>query len=490
MPSWDLRPYSLLMQGTVLIVDDDTDVADLLRGALAKRGFSTTSVHSAEDALASFESHPVDIVVTDIHMGALSGIELCQRIRKHHPDTLAIVMTGTADLQSAIAAIQAGAYDYVSKPVAADALAIVVSRGVEHLKLKRELASLRKQPVAPNGIQGSSPAIRATIDMVSRVAGSDATVLITGESGTGKELVARALHAQSGRAQQPFIAINCAAMPAPLLESELFGHVAGAFTDAKRSRDGLFVQAGAGTILLDEIGEMPLEMQVKLLRVLQERTVRQVGGSDETPVKARVVAATNRDLEHEVRERRFREDLFYRINVVQIAVPPLRSRIDDVLQLAQSFLVRIARRSKKSVEGISAGAAQKLREYDWPGNVRELENCIERAVALCTHSHLTIDDLPPSVVAKSDTTMSLPTSPLEMMTLDELERRYVRQVLTAANGNKTHAARVLGIDRRSLYRRLEGLQEPEPEAAAEPATGATTEASTAEATSDAGSDPR
>ncbi len=455
------------MQGSVQIVDDDGDVGDLLRGALAKRGFSTTTVTSAEASLAALEQAPVDIVVTDIHMGAMSGIELCQQIRQKHPDTLAIVMTGTADLQTAIAAIQAGAYDYIAKPVAADALSIVVSRGVEHLKLKRELASLRKATPPVHGISGTSPAIRATIDMVARVASSDATVLITGESGTGKELVARALHAQSGRAAQPFIAINCAAMPAPLLESELFGHVAGAFTDAKRSRDGLFVQAGAGTILLDEIGEMPLEMQVKLLRVLQERTVRQVGGSDETPIKARVVAATNRDLEHEVRERRFREDLFYRINVVQIAVPPLRNRIEDVLQLAQSFLTRIARTSKKPVEGISEGAAQKLREYDWPGNVRELENCIERAVALCTHSHITVEDLPPSVIATNETAMALPTSPLEMMTLDELERRYVRQVLTASKGNKTHAARVLGIDRRSLYRRLEGGPEPEEAAAPE-----------------------
>ena len=455
------------MQGTVQIVDDDSDVGDLLRGALAKRGFSTSSVVSAEASLAALEHAPVDIVVTDIHMGAMSGIELCHQLREKHPDTLAIVMTGAADLQTAIAAIQAGAYDYIAKPVAADALAIVVSRGVEHLKLKRELAGLRKAVAPAHGISGTSPAIRATIDMVARVASSDATVLITGESGTGKELVARALHAQSGRAAQPFIAINCAAMPAPLLESELFGHVAGAFTDAKRSRDGLFVQAGAGTILLDEIGEMPLEMQVKLLRVLQERTVRQVGGSDETPIKARVVAATNRDLEHEVRERRFREDLFYRINVVQISVPPLRNRIEDVLQLAQSFLVRIARVSKKPVEGISAGAAQKLREYDWPGNVRELENCIERAVALCTHSHITVDDLPPAVIATNEATMSLPTSPLEMMTLEELERRYVRQVLTASKGNKTHAARVLGIDRRSLYRRLEDGPDPEEAAQSE-----------------------
>jgi DNA-binding NtrC family response regulator len=443
------------MQGTVQIVDDDTDVAALLQSALTKRGFETYTVHSAEESLEQLKTRKTDIVVTDIHMGAMSGIELCSHVRRDHPDTLALVITGAADLATAIAAIQAGAYDYIAKPVSVDALAIIVSRGIDHLKLKRELASLRESAVPEHGISGSSPAIRKTIDMIARVASSDATVLITGESGTGKELVARALHVQSGRAKEPFIAINCAAMPAPLLESELFGHVQGAFTDAKRARHGLFVQAGKGTILLDEIGEMPLEMQVKLLRVLQERTVRQVGGSEETPIRARVVAATNRDLEHEVQERRFREDLFYRINVVQIAVPSLRQRTADILQLAQAFLVRIARTAKKEVEGISSGAAQKLRDYDWPGNVRELENCIERAVALCTHSHITVEDLPPSVVDSNETTMAIPMSPLELVTLEELERRYVRQVLTATGGNKTHAAKVLGIDRRSLYRRLE-----------------------------------
>jgi DNA-binding NtrC family response regulator len=443
------------MHGTVQIVDDDADTAALLQSALTKRGFETYTVRSAEESLEQLKTHKTDIVVTDIHMGAMSGIDLCAHVRRDHPDTLALVITGAADLATAIAAIQAGAYDYIAKPVSAEALAIVVSRGIDHLMLKRELARLRERTVPAHGISGSTPAIQKTIDMIARVASSDATILITGESGTGKELVARALHAQSGRAKEPFIAINCAAMPAPLLESELFGHVQGAFTDAKRARDGLFVQAGAGTILLDEIGEMPLEMQVKLLRVLQERTVRQVGGSEETPIRARVVAATNRDLEREVQERRFREDLFYRINVVQIAVPPLRERSEDVLQLAQTFLVRSARTAKKAVEGISPPAALMLREYDWPGNVRELENCIERAVALCAHSQITVDDLPPSVVTSRETAMTMPSSPLEMVTLDELERRYVRQVLAATDGNKTRAAKVLGIDRRSLYRRLE-----------------------------------
>ena len=242
-------------------------------------------------------------------------------------------------------------------------------------------------------------------------------------------------------------------MPAQLLESELFGHVEGAFTDAKRAREGLFVKAGRGTVMLDEIGETPLEMQVKLLRVLQERTVRQVGSDAEHPFEARVIAATNRRLEDEVREKRFREDLFYRINVFEIAVPPLRERGNDVLELAHAFLARIARSMKKPVESISVEAAKKLRGYDWPGNVRELENCIERAVALCQYNQITVEDLPTSLA--SPITFDMPTSPADLITLAEMERRYVRRALAQSNGNKSVAARLLGIDRRSLYRRID-----------------------------------
>jgi two-component system response regulator HydG len=280
-------------------------------------------------------------------------------------------------------------------------------------------------------------------------------VLITGESGTGKELIARALHTLSPRRDEPFIAINCAAVPANLLESELFGHVRGAFTDAKTSRPGLFTQAGNGTLMLDEIGEMPIEMQVKLLRVLQERRVRPVGGDTEYPVTARVVAATNRDLDREVRERRFREDLYYRINVVAVRVPALRERPSDILLLAQHFLHKSAARNAKKVHGISAPAARYLREYDWPGNVRELENCIERAVAMCEHDQLTVNDLPEKLIADRRSKLVIAAEPSELITLDEMERRYVRHVLAAVSGNKSRAADILGIDRRSVYRRLE-----------------------------------
>jgi transcriptional regulator with PAS, ATPase and Fis domain len=309
------------------------------------------------------------------------------------------------------------------------------------------------------GILGGSTAIRGVIELIERVAPTEATVLVTGESGTGKELVARAVHGVSPRREAPFVAVNCAAMPQALLESELFGHLRGAFTDAKQARAGLFLQAGAGTIFLDEIGEIPAEMQVKLLRVLQERVVRPVGGDEETPFKARVVAATNRDLEADVGEGRFRADLYYRINVVQIDVPPLRARRGDVRTLAEHFLRGHVERGAKAVAGISAAAARKLVDYDWPGNVRELENCMERAVALARQPEITVDDLPGPVRDHDSVRLGLDGQaggdPEEMLTLAEMERRYVRRVVHAVGGNKSRAARILGIDRRSLYRRLE-----------------------------------
>jgi two-component system response regulator HydG len=462
------------MRGTVLVVDDDPDTATIVREGLRKHGFHVHAVTSAAACLEHLRSAPADVVVTDIVMPEMSGMELCERIVRDHPDTHTIMITGESRLDVAIASIRAGAYDFITKPVKIDVLAVAVARAVDNAFLKHELRQLRsaaRSNVARHGIAGSSSAIRATIDMIERVASSDATVLITGESGTGKELVARALHDLSSGRDRPFVAINCAAMPAPLLESELFGHVRGAFTDAKQSRAGLFVQAGGGTVFLDEIGEMPMEMQVKLLRVLQERKVRPVGSDEEVTVHARVITATNRDLETEVEDKRFREDLYYRINVVPIPVPPLRDRGNDVLLLAQFFLEASATRMNKAVVGISPPAAALLLQYDWPGNVRELENCMERAVALCRLTEITIDDLPPTVAEQTTSTMAVTTSPLELITIDEMTRRYVRHVLKATDGNKTKAARYLGIDRRSLYRRIGEANAPaDPAAPPKPPT--------------------
>ena len=456
------------MNGSILVVDDDFDTASLFADGLRRRGLNVSEVFSGKRCLQRLTEQHVDVVVTDIQMPEMNGIELCNQVRELHPDVLSIVVTGYGSMDNAIEAIRAGAYDFITKPVKIDALAIAISRALEHLSLKRDVLRLRQTigtglgNLAVGMIAGTSPAIRETIELVERVAKSDATVLITGESGTGKELVASALHQASDRRDEPFVAINCAAMPAPLLESELFGHLRGAFTDAKVDRPGLFVQARKGTLFLDEIAEMPLEMQAKLLRVLQERLVRPVGSDQEVQFEGRVIAATNRRLEHEVAEKRFREDLFYRINVVSIPVPPLRARQGDVLSLAQLFLTRSAARNHKSVLGISPPAARMLQAYDWPGNVRELENCMERAVALSRLDEITVEELPKKIQEHSTTKLVLGETPCEMITLAEMERRYVHRVLDLVNGNKTHAARVLGIDRRSLYRRLAVTVEPEP----------------------------
>ena len=449
----------------VLVVDDEEDTALLLRDVLRKRGYACEAVLSGAAALEHLRRDRVDVVVTDVQMPGMTGIELCQQLFARYPDIAPLVLTGYGRLDVAVAAMRAGAYDFITKPVKADTLQLAIDRAMEHFTLAREVKRLAIEQVVDgpiDGILGDSAAVRELGNVVRRVAGNDATVLVTGESGTGKELVARALHALSPtRRGQPFVAINCGAMPANLLESELFGHVRGAFTDAKVAREGLFLQAGSGTIMLDEIGEMPMEMQAKLLRVLQQRTVRPVGGDEEIAFDARVVAATNRDLEDEVEHGRFREDLFHRINVVAITVPSLRARAGDVLALATSFMQRAASGKGKFLSGFSRQAAQLLMDYDWPGNVRELENYVERAVALSRGSEIGVADLPPRVTDFKSTRIEISTDiPAQMLTLDEMQHRYVRQVLAAVGGNKTQAAHILGIDRRSIYRRLEA--EPKP----------------------------
>ena len=440
------------------MVDQDVDFADLIREGLRGRGFQADSVHSANQALAYLERSPVDIVVAHVHLSEVSGLELVSRLRDRQSEVLGIVVTSHGSMETAVEAIRAGAYDFLSKPVTLATLEVAIQRAVAYQTLRREVHRLRIEVAAARPIDtiiGDSPAIREVTSLIRRVADSPATVLISGESGTGKELVARAIHELSDRRHHPFVAINCGALPPALLESELFGHVRGAFTDARQARQGLFVQAGEGTLFLDEIGEMPLEMQVKLLRVLQERTLRPVGGDAEVAFGARLITATNRDLEFEVEEKRFREDLFYRINVVQIPVPPLRSRPGDLLALITYFVQKLAARTGKPVVGVADDAVRKLVAYDWPGNVRELQNSLERAMALGGGNQITLDELPDKIRHyRVDATVAASGTPDELITLDEIERRYIRQVLLATRNNKTSAARILGIDRRSLYRRL------------------------------------
>ncbi len=442
----------------VLIIDDERGVCELLAAGLSKRGFAAIWRTSGDAALEVLAAEDFDVVVTDIHMKGLDGLALCERIVQSRPDLPVIVITAFGSLDTATAAIRAGAYDFITKPFELDALRIALDRAVRHRALRDEVKRLQRAAAGDprfDEILGASTPMRKVYDLLDRIADLDTSLLITGESGTGKELVARALHARSARRDGPFVAVNCAAVPEALLESELFGHAKGAFTDSRGARTGLFLSAAGGTLLLDEIGDLPLGLQPKLLRALQERVVRPVGSDAEVPFDVRLVAATNRDLEAAVEERRFREDLYYRVNVVHVELPPLRSRGNDVLLLAQRFVERFAASTGRRVTGLSPGAAERLMSYPWPGNVRELQNCVERAVALARFEVIAADDLPDKVRNHERRHVVVATDdPAELMPMEQVERRYIARVLEAVGGNKTVAAQVLGFDRATLYRKL------------------------------------
>jgi DNA-binding NtrC family response regulator len=446
------------MNDTLLFVDDDPDQCDLVHAMLGRQGFVVHTATSGAQALEVLRArNDVRVVLTDIGMDEMDGLELCVRIMETRPDAVVIVVTSRATMESAISAIRAGAFDFLTKPIDPRHLQIAVNRALTHQRLGQEVRRLREElsPARGGALVGESAAMRKVYDLVQRLGSSDASVLVRGETGTGKELIARAIHAQSPRSKRPFVAINCAAVPQTLLESELFGHARGAFTDAKHARAGLFVQADGGTLFLDEIGEMPVEVQPKLLRALQEKRVRPVGDSTEVPFDARLVVATNRDLEHEILERRFREDLYYRINVVRIDLPPLRDREGDVLALATYFLDRFAKNAGKSLS-IPVSVADRLTQYDWPGNVRELENCMERAAALARYDQIALDDLPDRIRASRAAGFVVAADePTDILPFDEVERRYIYRALKIVDGNKSRAAKLLGMDRRTLYRKLE-----------------------------------
>ena len=453
---------------SVLIVDDDPGMCAMLQSRLSVRGFLVTTRSTGADAIVAIQhdaNDAIDVVVTDVNMKGMNGVELCKRILEHRPQLPVIMITAFGSMDMAIQAIRAGAYDFLPKPFEIEQLVLAIERGATFARLRTEVQQLRRM-VAPTGfgdLVGDSPCMRELYAKLAKFSDNDAAILLAGGSGTGKELVARAIHASGGRAAGPFIAINCAAMPAPLLESELFGHVKGAFTDAKGAKAGLFQAANGGTIFLDEIGELPIEIQPKLLRVLQERTVRPVGSTTELKFDARVISATNRDLEAMVEHQRFREDLYFRINVLTVVMPALRARGGDILLLARHFLERISSRTSRRVRGLSAEAAHQLMSYPWPGNVRELENCMEYAVALATFDEIAVGDLPDKVRGYRATQIVLNTSdPEALVTLEELERRYVLRVLENVDGNKAAASRVLGIERRTLYRMLERWGEDQP----------------------------
>jgi DNA-binding NtrC family response regulator len=440
----------------VLIVDDDRDGRGALVRALREREFDAQGATSAEEALTLLQEDEFCVVIADLELyGVKSGVDLCHEIAVRHPGTLVVAMTAHPSMQSATRAIRARVHDFIPKPVDVDELTITTERALRRASLRQAVQRLREpRGVSGNGaIVGESASIRRVFDLIARVADTEAAVLVVGETGSGKELVARTVHDRSGR-RGPFVAVNCAAMTETLLEAELFGHVRGAFTDAHSSRAGLFVKATRGTLFLDEIGEMAPEMQSKLLRVLQERRMRPVGSDTEIEVDVRIITATHRDLDEEVRARRFREDLFYRINVVRIDVPPLRARGDDVLLLAQRFLERFARESRRRVVGFTVRAAEFLLAHSWPGNVRELQNCMERAVALADLDIIGEADLPEVLLPSTDSQQPCAV-PSALVTMRELERSYTLQVLAHVRGNKTLASEILGFDRRTMHRRLQ-----------------------------------
>ena len=446
------------MPARVLIVDDDQNMCKMIEAFLRTQGFEPSWYASAEAAFSALLTGVFDVVVTDLNMPGMDGVDLCERIVANRPAVPVVVITAFGSLETAVAALRAGAYDFVTKPVELDMLAFAVKRAATHRSLLQEvkrLSDVVEKSTRCEGLIGESVSMQQLFDRIRRVADSEVSVLICGESGTGKELVAKALHAQSRRHESPFVAVNCAAIPESLLESELFGHKRGAFTDAKVERKGLFLQASGGTLFLDEISAFPLSLQPKLLRALEERRLRPVGADQEVPFDVRVLAATNRDLEAAVEEERFREDLFFRLNVVQVELPPLRSRGTDVLLLGQHFLTQFAVRSGKHVTGMSHAVADKLLGYTWPGNVRELRNAMEHAVALTSYEEITVEDLPEKIRAYHSSHVFVGgNDPAELIPMEEVERRYILHVMQTVGGNKTLAARVLGFDRKTLHRKL------------------------------------
>ena len=398
-----------------------------------------------------------DAVLTDIKMPGMDGLEFCKLLTSELPEVPVIVMTAYGSMETSVSALRAGAFDFVTKPVELVVLKASLHRATENAQLKRQIQSLKVQTTRmPFGdLIGECEVMTRLKDQLLRVVDSSASVLLTGESGAGKEVVARSLHSQSERADQPFVAVNCAALPESLLESELFGHKKGAFTDAKNAREGLFLQANGGTLFLDEIGELPMEMQPKLLRAIEQQTVRPVGGTEEQPFDVRLVTATNRDLEERIETGQFREDLYYRINVLEIFVPPLRVRGNDILLLASHFLTVFSQRNEKTITSIDEATAKKLLAYDWPGNVRELRNVMERAVVLSQSEKLTSDSLPEKITSHgSDRLVIAEQDSQPLAPLSEIEDRYIRYVLEKVSGNKTEAAKILGLDRKTLYRKL------------------------------------
>jgi DNA-binding NtrC family response regulator len=453
----------------LLVVEDDEAMRDLLVEELSEAGFQVAAARSGREGIDRVRREPFDLVITDLRMPDLDGFDLIRDVKATPRSPHIVMITAFGSIETAIKAVKLGAYDYITKPFEMEELVLVADKALEERSLRRQVARLQREVEGKFGIDNivaRSQAMREILTLVTRVATSSVSVLVTGESGTGKELIARAIHYNSDRAAGPFVPVNLAAVPANLIESELFGHKRGAFTDARQDRIGLFEEASGGTIFLDEIGELALELQAKLLRVLQEQEIRPLGATRTQSVDVRVVAATNRDLDEMLQEGRFREDLYYRLNVIEISLPPLRQRPDDIAPLAEHILAQAQARPGGAPRRVrlSPAAQRTLLAYHWPGNVRELSNVLERGLALCEGDEIEVEDLPNQVRAQRDSEI-LAAAVARRMTLADVEREYIQLVLADEGGNKTRAASRLGLDRKTLYRKLEeyarGVEEPE-----------------------------
>lgn len=447
--------------GKILVVDDDADMRGLLSDVLESDGYRVGTAESGEKALQALAEEQYDLVLTDLRMKGMLGTALLSEIKHRYPETGVILMTAFGTVETAIEAMKGGAMDYLIKPVKTDDVLRIAGRAAREVQLRREVTHLRREVYKEysfHQILGKSRPMQEVFELIRRVADSPSNLLITGESGTGKELVAKAIHYNSDRRDRPFVAVNSAAIPEQLLESELFGHMRGAFTDAKADRPGLFEEAQKGTLFLDEISELPLMLQAKLLRAIQEREIRRVGSTKSIPVDVRIIAATNLNLADEVKAKHFREDLYYRLNVIEIRLPPLRDRRDDIPLLVENFLHKCAQANRKPLQGISESSLALLIDYSWPGNVRELENIIERAVTLARGEKIMPEDLPATVQGSRGDRRVLDDAAERTLPLQEVEWEYIKTILEKTGGNKYQAAQALGIDRKTLYRKLAEME--------------------------------
>jgi DNA-binding NtrC family response regulator len=443
----------------ILVVDDDLEMCGLLSDVLKGEGFSVLTVSDSMDASRVLKKEEFDVIITDLKMKGLQGLDLLEEAKRVASLTPVIIITAFGTIDSAIKAIKMGAYDYITKPFQMDEMVLTVKKALENRLLKKEVVRLKKEIESRyhfHQLIGKSPSMQKIYDLIERISDSSNNVLITGESGTGKELVAKAIHYNGIRKEGPFMAVNCAAIPETLLESELFGYKRGAFTDAKTDKKGLIFEATAGTLFLDEITEMPPTLQAKLLRVIEEREVRPLGDTNSYPIDVRILSASNRGIKDLIHQGRFREDLYYRLKVIDVELPPLRSRREDIPLLVQHFIDRLGKEPKKKISGVSEDCLKILINYSWPGNVRELENIVQRAMTLCQQEVILPKDLPTAILQEAEEN-PIQKGLREGYTLDQLEKEYIKRVLIEVGGNKSRAAEKLGLDRKTLYRKLEEI---------------------------------